>query len=54
MEVLEMERLWGLERTHVFIVLELNMEQRASAQAAPDVVEDPAIFYVPSWPGERH
>lgn len=27
LEVLEMERLWGLERTHVFIVLELRRRE---------------------------
>lgn len=32
----------------MFIVLELNMERGAGAQAAPDLVADSVIFYVSS------
>lgn len=34
----------------MFAVLELNMEQRAGAQAVPALVADTDVFYVPSWP----
>lgn len=52
--MLEMKRMWGLERTHVFIVLELNMEQGASAQAAPDLVAGTPSSMCQADPGERH
>lgn len=54
LEVLEMERLWGLERTHVFIVLELNTEKGASAQAAPDLVSGLPSSIRQADTGERH